>query len=485
MPTGVQVTIGAVASPGGGDATLEAQFFLPGVSTRGVVNAPIIARSYAEFTDQVGPRYTGGSAHDAVRAYFAEAQGTGRVVFSRTVGPGATSAGTVALKDRSTAPGLNTLTINASSPGPWSSNLSVIVTDGITAGTFTIAVALAGVTVETYRNLTSPADAVTALSISNYVRAVNAGSITTAPGNNPLVGTFTLTAGADDAANVTATQLVAALGVFTPDLGPGIVAIPGQAATAVAAGIGAHINSTNRIGVLAAAAGTTVPSVVNLARTLRATTGARALGLVYPWVTLPTDGEATARLVSPEGAYAGRRAAVIGQVGVWQPPAGTFGQFNYIAGPEIALTAANIDSLVDDAIIPIAATPSPRIYGDRSLSADEVTWRFLSYSDEANLIAYRCQTVMTGKVGRTIDGLKGVFFAEVLTDLGAVLTEIAAQGGLVPDKGDPGWSIDLSANTPTLIAQGTAIADVYFRPPSVAELIRIRLTKTGFTPAAA
>lgn len=486
MPTGVQITIGATAGSGGGDATLVAQFFLTGVSTRGSVTAPTIARSYSEFTDFTDGRTTAGSAHDAVRSFFAENEGTGRVVFQRVTGPGANTLGTVILKDRSTNPGLNTLTINAASPGSWSSLVTVVVSDGVLAGTCTIAVQYRGVTVETYPNLANPTEVVQALSISTYVRAVNLGSASVAPANIPLAGSFPLSAGADDAANVTLAQLTAGLAMFTPDYGPGFVAIPGQpASTTLAAALGSHCQANSRIAATSPAAGTTPASAVTLARTLRASTGARALGMVYPWVTLPADGEAGIRMVSPEGAYAGRRAAAIAREGVWQPPAGEFGAFQYVTGVEVALTAVQVNALVDDAIIPIVTQPSPRVYGDRSLSADEVTWRFLSYSDLVNAVAYDCRKVMDRYVGRSIDGLRGGFFASMLTDLNGALQPYVDGGGLVPQGGDPGYLIDLSANNASTISAGVAIADISLRPPSVAELIKIRLTKVGFTPAAA
>lgn len=486
MPTGVQVTIGAVAGSGGGDLTLEAQFFLSGTATRGDVTAPIIARSYSEFLDLVGPRTAAGSAHDAVRAFFGENDGTGRVVFARTVGPGATSAATVTLKDRSGGAGINTLVVNAANPGPWGAGMSVVVTDGILVNTYDLAITYGGQVVESFKGLATPAAAVTAAARSLWVRITNAGSATAAPGNNPLAGTFALVGGADDVANVAQAHLVLALDRFTADFGPGIVAIPGQPQT-VAASLAAHCALTNRVGVIAAAAGTSYTAANTLADGLRATTNARTLRMVWPWVTLPADGEAGVRTVSPEGFYAGRRAATIGRVGVWQPPAGEFGQAQYVTGPEISATTTQRDSLADHAIVPIVATPSTRIYGDRSLSADEITWRQGAYSDLAGTLAYEMSAAAEPMVGKAIDGLRGAFFAEFLTRLTGVLAPYADARGLVPagDGSDPGYGVDLSANNGTTISQGRAIADVSFRPPGVAELILMRLTKTGFTTTTA
>jgi hypothetical protein len=480
MPTGVQVTIGAAAGSGGGDPTLEAQYFLAGTSQRGDIVKPIVARSYAEFTDLCGARTTAGFAHDSVRAFFGENEGVGRVVFARTVGPGTVNAATVTLKDRSGAGGVNTLVATAANPGSWGAGIAVVVTDGFITNTYNIAVTYGGATVETFANLTSPADAVTAAAASLWVRFTNSGSVTAAPTNNPLAGTFSLVGGADDVANVAQSHLVSALDRFGPEYGPGLVAIPGQPQT-VAASLAAHCALRNRSGVVSPAAGTAYSAAITLARGLRATTNARTLRMIHPWVTLPADGEAGVRTVSPEGFYAGRRAATIGRVGVWQPPAGDLGQAVYILGPEYAMTAAQRDALVDDAVVPIVATPSTRIYGDRSLAADEITWRFGSYTEEANAIAYDCATSMEGLVGRAIDGLRGAFFADMRTRLVGILAFYADQGGLSPGDSDPGYTVSLSGNNATTLGLGHAVADVSFRPPGVAELIQIRLTKSGFT----
>ena len=482
MPTGVQVQIGASAGPGSGDDTLEAQLFLVGTSSRGDVTKPIVARSYSELLELTGPRTTGGFAHDSARSYFGNNEGTGRVVFSRVIGPATPDSGIAVLLEAG-APGPQTMSIRASSPGPWSAGLTAVVTAGFSAATFNITISLLGAEVESFKNLSSPTAAVAAMANSNYVRGANLGSVTVAPGNNPTPASYTFMPGTDDVANVTVTHLLAGLDRFTPEFGPGIVAIPGQPASAVAVGIAAHCNSPAhpRSGVIAAAVGSTPAQIQAAARSLRTTVGAQTLRLVGPWWGLPADGEAGIRTVPPEGYYAGRRAAVIGQVGVWQPPAGEFGVALYGTGPEYAMTTDQRSSLADDAAIPIVATPSPRIYGDRSLSPDEVTWREGCWWDVMTVLAWRCDAVMEKFMGRNIDGLKGEFFKRMQTDLSGVLQPVAKAGGLVPSDTDPGWTIDLSANTGATVTAGKGIADVGARPPGVAELILIRLTKVGLT----
>lgn len=494
MPTGTIVSIEANTAGGSGDGTLVAQFMMTGVSSRGPIDQAVIATSYRSLVDQIGRRYAAGTVHDQARAFFGENEGVGRFVFARVVGSGTVSVGSVSVNDRASTP-VATVRFDAANPGPWSSNVAVVVSDGVLPGTVNVTVTNRGEPVETYLGLASPAAITTAVVSSLFVRAVNLGSPTPAynpaapsPNTNmPAPGTYTLSAGADDVANVTAARLIAALELLTPDLGPGIVAIPGQPAASVAAGLTAHCaGRTGRTCVVTAPLGTAYTSAVPLARALRSLPQARTARFVYGGgVMLPPDVDAGARLITEEGAYAGRRAAVIGRIGVHQPPAGENGIFRYVTAAGVKLTAGQIDALVDDAIVPIASTPSLRIYGDRSLSADPVTWRFGSYTEVMNALAWDVSVVLDRFIGRAIDGLHGEFFGEVLTAVHGAAQPYADSGALVPDGDHPPFEIDLSANTGATISVGQVIVDIAARPSPVSELIRERVTKTGFAPAAA
>lgn len=481
MAVGLTTTITTPPSAGS-DITGDIKTaFVAGLTERGDTVAPIVCRSFAEFTDLTGQRVTYGSLYDDAQTFFGEAGQTPcQYIVARSVGAAAT-VGTFTLMDRAVAP-VATLRVDAKDQGAWSSNVTVSVEDGSVTNTFTLRVFYKGSQVEKYTNLANPAAAVTALKISGYVRGTDLGSATVAPGNNPAVLAATaLTAGADDRASVTAATHVASLNRLGPDLGPGVCYIPGQPYSTALTGIAAHAAANGRIGYTAPAAGTSVAAASTAARSVRSTTGGERVAFLFPWITVP-DGAGGTRTISPEGFAAGRRAATIDEVGSWQPPAGHYGGARYASGVETVLTAANLNSLTDDAVSPIRLSGSgPRLADYRSISGDETDYRFLSVMDELNDIAFQCEQKLEPFEMLTVDG-NGHTLALIYNEMKSVLAPIAAAGGLYAKPNgnppDPGYSIDLgpSVNTTASLQAGQIRVAVAVRPPGVAELIRFFLT---------
>lgn len=481
MPVGVSVVTNAAPVPSSAAADAPATYFMPCLAERGDTANAILCRSFDEFTTLLGDRVTYGAGYDSAACYFGEAAGAGaRIYVARVVGPAATK-GTLTLKDRAVGAPLDTIRVDASSEGAWSGDLTVEVQDGVIDSTFTVILTLNGAEVERYSNLDSPAALVRAAASSTYVTVTDLGSATAAPGNNPAVIAATpLSAGSDDRANVGQTELLAALDRFVAELGPGIVAIPGQDES-IAATLGAHCAANRRIGVVAPAAGTSESSAQSIARGLRATANGQYLGLVYPWVQIP-DGAGGVRTVDPAGYVAGVRARTIGRAGTWCAPAGDIAASRFVTGVETPLTAAQVSSLADDAVNPIRAMlGSVRLYGWRSLSADEVDWRFLTAADVLNTVAWDAEQALEPYVFETIDG-RGLLFTRVANELVGILQPIAAAGGLyarTEDPQDPGYKVDTgpSVNTDATIAQGQIRANISLRISPVGQLIQITLTK--------
>jgi len=113
------INAGQVASPIAQQPT--STFFVVGYTPWGPVSIPTVVTSYADFARQ----FMGGNGFDAnsylddaMYTFFNLYPGTNAVI-SRVVG--ATKAlGTLALKDRSSAPGLNTLRVDAKYPSTGS-----------------------------------------------------------------------------------------------------------------------------------------------------------------------------------------------------------------------------------------------------------------------------------------------------------------------------------------------------------------------------
>jgi hypothetical protein len=332
------------------------------------------------------------------------------------------------------------LKISAKDEGAWSANVTVEVQAGSLTNSFTLLVNYKGLQVEKYTNLLTPAAAVNALLTSAYVRGTDLGSVTVAPGNNPAVVAATaLSAGSDDRGSVTASTHIASLNRITADFGPGVCAIPGQAYTATATGLAAHAVTNGRIALTAPAVGTSVAGASTAARGIRT-------------------------------------------IGSWQPPAGHYGGAQFAANVELPLTAANLNSLTDDAVSPIRlSSTGPRLADWRSISGDENDYRFLSVMDELNDIAFQCDQKLEPFEMLTIDG-QGQLLTHVYNEIKSVVAPIAAAGGLYAKPNgtppDPGYLIDVgpTVNTPATLALGQLRVAVQVRPPGVAELIRFFLT---------
>lgn len=479
MPVGVIVTTAPARGAGGIDLNEAAQFFLPILSERGPIT-PTLVRSMGDLRALYGDRVTYGFGHDQLETYFAE--GGTRAWVRRVVGASATT-GTLNLNDRAGTP-LQTLRVEASSPGAWSGDVAVEVADGFVADTFNLYVTYKGDRVETYTNLTSPADAVTKVNPSSvYIRLVNLGSATAAPNNNPAVAAQTsISTGTDDRASVVANTYITALADFGPELGAGVVAIPGFDHLTVGAGLKAHAAAHNRLALLAPAAGTSVAAAASAARTLRAGTQNEYVGFFYPHVTIP-DGTGGTRTISPEGYVAGVRARTVTQYGTSRAPAGEIAASTFVVGVERILTKAETNTLSDDAVSPIRQMlGSVRLYGWRSLSADENNYRFLNGRDVLNDISVRAERILEQFLYETIDS-RGHLFVQIATALAGMMQPFADAGGLYSLNDDGGYRIDTSMNTPTNLAAGEIKVALSLRISPVGELIRLLISKVSLSSA--
>lgn len=486
MPVGVIVN--TTASPGNTDTTAVegGTFFVAGLTERGDTAEAVLVRSMAEYAEKLGGRVAFGTVHDQLAAFFGE--GGARAYVARVVGAAAT-AGTITLTDRAGVP-VDTLRLDAASPGAWSADLEVTVADGVVPDTFTVTVTLAGQVVEVFPDLATPAAAAVAINgRSTYLTATDLGSATAAPDNNPAATAATaLSAGADDRAAVTGPDYVAALDRFTPGLGAGAVAIPGQSADTVGAGLIAHATDRRRLALLAPAAGSSIAQATASATALRATTGAENAGMFYPHVLVP-DGAGGTRTISPEGYVAGVRARAVRTEGPWRAAAGEISAARFVAGPATPLTADEVNQLNDSRVNPLRTIAgSTRVYGWRSLSTDSVNYLHLSGADVLNVVAARAQVALEQFVFRTVDA-RGHLFSDIEGEVIGILEPMRAAGGLyerIDDEGnvtDPGYSVDTgpSVNTPAQLAAGEVNVAVAIRVSPIGELIRLNITKVALT----
>lgn len=424
MP-GLQVTTGAVAGPSAPNRAPASTYFAIGLTERGPTDKAVEVLSLADFVREFGPRTTFGALYDDIATFFQE--GGTRAMLARVVGPAATTGAlSAALQDGAVTPD-DTLTVSAANAGAWSSRVSVQVLAGASAALFRLQVRFDGVVVEDYPNLSSPQDAISQVNAtSRLIRLADAGSASTAPTNNPSPtgSPAALTAGTDDRASVTTTHYTAALALFGIDDGDGAVAIPGIG-TAVHAALLAHATANNRLALLSHARNTDKTTLLATANALDNMRG----GLFAPWIRIP-DGSGGTRAISPEGYVAAVRARAHEAVGPWLAAAGENAKTRYVTAPDQVFTTADADDL-DNGKVNIIRTiaRSTRLYGWRSLSADQRNWKFLTGADVVNRVVTQVRERGELFVFGTIDD-SGKLLSRMAGTLIGIVDPIAKAGGL-------------------------------------------------------
>lgn len=482
MP-GVIVSAGAVAGPSTPTSAPSGTYFVAGQAERGSATAAQLVTNLAEFVAHFGTLTTYGALYDDVAMFFEE--GGSRAYVTRVVGPAATTGALAApLDDQAVAP-VSTLEVDASSPGAWSSSLSVSVLAGAGADTFRIKVFRSGVLVEDFTNLHSPAEAVSKINANSlYIRLTNLASATAAPDNNPApVGPLTLTAGTDDRAAITAAHYVTALEQFTADLGDGAVAIPGIGST-VHAGLIAHADAFNRIALLTAARAADKATLIGHAETA----DAKRAGLFAPWLRVP-DGFGGTKAISSEGFVAAARSKAHQLSGPWRAAAGEVSKSSYVVAPDEVLSSADMTELDDNAVNVCRTIASTvRLYGWRSTSSDVENWGYLIGADTVNRVVVESTKRLEQYVFGVIDS-SGHLLTAVHGTLVGVVLPMASAGGLFAsydvdgNQVDPGYAVrtDSSINTVESLATNKILAEVTIRVVPTAAMVILTVTKAAVT----
>lgn len=486
MP-GVIVTTDTVTGPTGARSP-GGTYFVVGQAERGPVDRSLRVRGIADVERMYGGRTTYGGLYDDLRTYFAE--GGERAYAARVVGPAATE-GSITLMDQGGV-AEPTLELTARGPGSWSTGVTVEVVAGAVADTVTVVVVGPDGT-ERFRDHGVLEDLEQAINDgSTMVTAASLGSTAAPPANLPAVATATaLNAGDDDRANVTAAELGAGLDLFGRDLGAGAVAMPGIDAATAHPMLATHARENDRLALLAFAEGTTPAQAETGAADLIGQAGGEQVGIIYPWVRVPTGGSRT-KLASPEGFAAGRRAKAHADAGPWRAPAGQLaGGADFVLGTELDVDQAQGDTL-DEAHVSVVRTIAgrPTLYGWRSLSSDDDNYALLTGRDSLNVLTALAREALEPLVFRPIDG-RGMLFGEAEGILTGLVEPWRVAGGvyeLTTEDGaqvDPGYRVDVgpSVNTPASIAAGRIVAKLNVRVSPTGTLVEVTISKVAVTAA--
>ena len=340
--------------------------FVVGPADRGPVDAPVLIRSLAEYVDIFGPRVSYGWLYDVLDVAFNEGLDHAYVV--RTVGPSAVTSS----KNLVNASSENTLEVKAASPGAWGNKIEVAPVAGVTEGTFHIHISYGGSLLAdgVSPELADNAAAVAWAANTSYIRLKDLGK------GDPKVQSVTLASGADDREHITTAVIEEALARFTPDLGPGQVAVPGNFAEGVQLAIGAHCGATMRVPVPDFEDTGNAETLIANCGALRGSSGVKQGGTFGPWDIAPGIALGTTRIVPPCARQLGAMARVDAATGSPDnAAAGDLGKARYVIGLTQTFSDAEREKLTDAGYnVSIIDEGVPTTYSWRTL-ADPVNER--------------------------------------------------------------------------------------------------------------
>ena len=499
MP-GVSVTTSVRVGPVGADGTSSA-FFLVGSAERGPVDRGRLVVGLNQFEAIYGDYKSNFTLWDYVKTFFEE--GGNRCYVSRGIGAG-NAVASVPVLDGDTD---TSFTLYAKNPGEWANTsggvegLKAIVTT--TAGATTIEIYYKGSVVFTagpFEDETLP-DSSIKYAKQFIVEAINAAPslselLYAAVGDgvlNPESGTYSLVGGADGSA-VTDSEIVSALELFDYDMGAGAVSAPGWAGSTIWNALRDHAIANRRIALCGFEIGTSKTTAINDASSYWGSTAALRekgsyMAFFWPSIKVP-DGYGSVRDQAPEAYVAAARARAHQSTGSWRAGAGEISTARYVTGLYEQVTRVAGDNLDDNRVNALRViNGAVRVYGARSISSDEINWRFITYRDTLNYVTAQAESTLEPLVFRPIDG-RGSLFGEIEARLIAIMEPVRVAGGSYPgfdeETGrplDPGYSVNVSSvNNPTnSLAAGIVSASIGVRVSPVADKYNITITKSTLT----
>jgi hypothetical protein len=482
MP-GVIVTTAVRTGPVNVQTAATATMFVAGVTTRGPdgPNNAFLVTSIADFEAIYGGYTSAGWVHQTVQTFFEE--GGARAYVSRVVAADADEA-TCILLDGATP----VITLESAGKGTWSHSgvLTATVTQP-TGSTFKIQIKIDGAAVYTTKSHTTTLGAVDEINNSNvaaiYVTASDEGE-TTIP---DVVANKVFTTGDDGSAIVNA-DVVAAIGYFNQNMGPGAVCAPGYTNADVRTALLEHAQDNNRVAILGFDKDLSVGDAIDEVNdyTDLEDQSERA-AFFYPWVKVP-NGNVT-MTIPPDGYVAAKRAVTHSASGSWTPYAGERTESQYVTVPAVALSKADAQSLDDGYINAIKLVNNKaRIYGARSASSDTDNFRFITAREVLNQVVAEAEASLEALLFLPIDGRRSTF-GKVEAVLTGIMARIHDAGGLFESYDqngkliDPGYSVQVNdvINPLSQLATGVIKAKVSARVSSIGDKIEVTITKSNLT----
>lgn len=478
MP-GVDVTTTVRTGPSTETVNASSEYFIVGTAVRGPVDRAVGVNSISDFEAYYGGYAADRSLHQHLQTFFEE--GGSRAYVSRVVGASA-AAGTVTLGN---------LLFTAANPGSWSNTLAVTV---VAAGSGRkVQLSLDGDVVYISPVIPTGLDAeqavVAAFTASPVARAYATATLSAESSSLSTYSATLFTGGANGATPNEATILTG-LALLESSLGSGAVAAPGLYSTTAYDALIAHAVANNRVALLAAdpAYATGAEAITGLGSYIALLDKGEYASLYFPHVNI-VNGTGTPLTISPESYVAAKRAIAHNTVGAWAVGAGVDSKASFVTGVAVPVdktAGAALDAAQINAIRIIQNTV--RVYGARSLSSDEINFRFINSRDMLNFIVSEAETRLEDLVFAPIDGRRTVFGA-VESTLVALLDPLRTAGGLFEAfdadgrRIDSGYTVEVSdaLNPLAQLADGVVRAKVGVRISGISDRIEIDIVKSNLT----
>lgn len=511
MP-GLVITTGVRVGATGTTNAPASSFFIAGTAERGPVDDYRLVESMAQAEALYGDYVNDGTLFQHLQTFFEE--GGTRAYVMRVVGGDAVTAGASLNggKGIDISDGDDALYALPVGPGAWANtadNLKIDIVSGVTSNTVRYKLWYKNELVYFSGDLASNkavADSMNA-NVGNFIvasyDATQADNVT-ATGTN-----YSFTGGVDDNEGDGGVgfdaDLVGALDAFVPELGAGVVAIPEFNGTVIWDGLRQHALDNSRIAYCAfpvdGGTGKSYAAVDGMGGPISILedgdgedrpyygaldaekTAASVMAFFWPQVLIPFG--AGTLSVSPESFAAAARCRAHLATGPWRPSAGVISASRFAVGLDVPVNSVASDTANAARINPLRIIDGGvRLYGARSVSADEDNWRYITFRDTLNYIVVAAEKRLEPFIFNTIDSRKAVF-SEIAAALVNVLDPIRAAGGLFEGPNDRGYVVEVSSalNPQAQLAQGIIAAKVGVRVSSVGETINLLITKSNLTSA--
>ena len=482
MP-GVVISTAVRTGPSATTVRESSQLFVVGKAQRGPADEAVLIESIADFEAKFGGYLSSSYLHPTVETFFEE--GGTQCYVARTVGASATS-GELELDDSLAA---TVLTITANGPGTWSADVDIEVVEVVAGTSFKINLYYQDALVYSTGTVTSAAQAAGRINLSavatQYVSAAATEGATTLP---VAIAATALSTGAAGSAVVVG-DYVSSLDLFNGALGSGAVTCPEISNSTMHDALIAHANTNSRIAILHDVENASIAAVKVTAVALQGGDNAEHAALYFPWIEVPTTINGVTRFIPPVGYVAAKRATAHNQTGSHVPAAGLLSASRFVTGVKTDIDKTNGDSLDDAGVNAIRIIQnSVRIYGARSLSADDENFRYITAQDTVNHVVIEAGRSLEDLVFSTIDGRNTIFSAiesrliailSPLRDIGALFEAYDANGRKI----DSGFTVrcDAKLNPVSQLAGGTVKAKVGLRVSSVGDKIEVDIIKSNLT----